>query len=309
MEDCIGTTDFRIPDPTVVAIGKFDGDHRGHRKILNIMRGIAAEKNLKTAVFTFATPPAKIVSGDMNPQISTNCERRKKLKESGIDYIVEYPFTAATADMSAADFVRDILIGRMNMKAIVAGTDCSFGKNRSGNAAFLREAAKQYGFEARIIEKEKEFDRDISSTYIRETLEKGDVELANEMLGDVYSIEGRVVGGNHIGSAEIGYPTVNLIPPEGKLLPKNGVYRTEVRIPGDGEKCYRGITNVGENPSVLRDRLNHRVRVETFLLDFQGDLYGKKVRVSFLKFIRPEKKFDSLAALREQIRKDVADNF
>ena len=309
MKNCIGTTDFKIPDPTVIAIGKFDGDHRGHRKILNIMRGIAAEKHLKTAVFTFATPPSKIVSGDTKPQISTNCERRKMLKNSGIDYIVEYPFTAATADMSASDFVRDILIDRMNMKAIVAGTDCSFGKNRSGNAAFLQEAAEKYGFEARIVEKEKEFDRDISSTYIREMLEKGNLELANEMLGDVYSIEGEVVGGNHIGSSEIGYPTVNLIPPKGKLLPKNGVYKTEVRISGGGEKRFQGITNVGENPSVLQDRLNHRIRIETFLLNFNGDLYGKKVRVSFLKFIRPEKKFESLSALREQIRKDVSDNF
>ena len=304
MKEWIGTTEVRIDVPTVVTIGKFDGEHKGHQKIFSTMLRIASELGYHTAVFTFGTPPAAVVGGDARPQINTNAERRERLREAGIEYIVEYPFTPEIASMSGEAFVRDILIGKMNMKAIVAGPDCAFGKNRSGNADLLRRMGPECGFLTEIIEKEKFGGRDISSTYIREELRNGNVEKANTLLGAVYSVEGIITHGNGIGKRRLGFPTVNLEVPADKLLPRFGVYATEVTF--ENGVSVRGITNVGENPTVSEDRLNHRVRIETFLLDFSGDVYGEKICIRFFRFLRPEQKFGSLEELRVQIAKDIA---
>ena len=303
MKDWIETTEIQIPVPTVVSIGKFDGDHKGHQKIFSCMRKIAAREHCATAIFTFGTPPAQIVTGSSRPQITTNAERRKKLESAGIEYLVEYPFTAEVAAMSGEDFLKNILIGRMNMKFIVAGPDCAFGRNRSGNAELLQRLGPELGFQAFIIEKEQDEGRDISSSYIREELQNGNIGKANELLGSVYSVEGIVERGNHIGGSILGFPTVNLSVPEGKLLPRHGVYETETRLP-DGS-CFRGITNVGTNPSVKEDRQHHRARIETFLLNYSGELYDQRICVRFLRFLRPELKFDSLDALKEQIQRDI----
>ena len=303
MKEWIGTTKVRIDEPTVVSIGKFDGEHKGHRKIFAEMKRLAKERGLATAIFTFGTPPSALVEGEARPQINTNEERRRKLKEEGIDYVVEYPFTEKVRNMPGETFVKYVLIGKMNMKAIVAGPDCSFGKDRSGNAALLEELGPELGFFPLIIEKERDGLRDISSTYIREELSAGNIEKANRLLGAVYSVEGTVMQGNKIGGSILGFPTVNIEVPEGKLLPRFGVYETQVLLQ-DG-RTFQGITNVGDNPTVREDRLNHKARIETFLLDFSGDLYGSRIRLRFLRFIRPEIKFPDFEALKEQIRKDV----
>ncbi len=303
MKEWIGTTDVAIDVPTVVSIGKFDGEHKGHQKILKTMKEIASWEGYATAIFTFGTPPAAVVEGNLRPQIDTNEERRERLREAGIMYIVEYPFTQETASMSGEDFIRSVLIGKMNMKAIVAGPDCSFGKDRSGNAALLEKLGPVLGFRTVIIQKEKDDGRDISSTYIREELMRGDIQKANELLGSPYFVEGTVREGNHIGGPVLGFPTVNVAAPAGKLLPRSGVYETRVILSDHRE--IRGVTNVGGNPSVSGDRQNHVPRVETFLLDFSGNLYGQKIRIEFYRFLRPEIKFDSLESLRAQIEKDV----
>lgn len=306
MKELLQQTDFRIEDPTVVGIGKFDGEHRGHRKILETMKKIAEKGKLKTAVFTFQTPPSEIVSGEKKPLINTNPEKINKLRESGVDYIVEYPFSRKTAGMDAERFVLDILVGQMNMKAIVAGPDCSFGRNRSGNADLLLKLGRKYGFETVIIDKEKDHDREISSTYIREELKNGNMEMVNELLGETYSVEGEVTAGNHIGGNVLGYPTVNILPSPEKLLPRFGVYETEVQILSEGSRpVYRGITNIGVNPSVENDGLKHRVRIETFIRNFSGNLYGGRIRILFLRFIRPETKFSDMEALKKQIGEDL----
>lgn len=303
MKEWIGTDDLKIESPSVVAIGKFDGDHRGHQKIFSVMKELAATRHYVTAVFTFMTPPSAVVEGNRRPQIMTNEERREQFLQAGIEYVVEYPFTRDTANLSGEQFIREILIEKMNMKAIVAGPDCSFGRNRSGNAALLRRLGPVLGFTTHIIEKEREDGYDISSSLIREALSEGRIERANRMLGTVYSVEGTVQRGNHIGGRVLGFPTVNFTAPEEKLLPRFGVYETRIRL-ADGS-LYRGITNVGENPSVRRDRFQHKARVETFLLNYSGNLYGERIRVGFLRFIRPEMKFDSMEALKQQIAKDL----
>lgn len=288
----------------MVAVGKFDGEHRGHQKIIATMLTVAREQGLKTAIFTFGTPPAAVVSGQRRPQILTNEERRERLHQAGIDYIVEYPFDAEIAAMDGEDFVREILLGAMRMRAIVGGEDLRFGKAGAVNAAKLKSLGERLHFSVYIIQKETEAGEKISSSLIREALAAGDMAKANTLLGMPYTAEGVVQHGNGIGNRILGFPTINLLLPAGKLLPRRGVYQTETVLP-DG-RTFRSITNVGTNPSVEQDHLSHRLRLESFLLDFSGDLYGVRVRVRFLRFIRPEKKFASLTALKQQIMADLS---
>ena len=304
MKDWINQKTFHLPEDTVVAVGKFDGEHRGHQKIIATMLTVAREQGLKTAIFTFGTPPAAVVSGQRRPQILTNEERRERLHQAGIDYIVEYPFDAEIAAMDGEDFVREILLGAMRMRAIVGGEDLRFGKAGAVNAAKLKSLGERLHFSVYIIQKETEAGEEISSSLIRDALAAGDMAKANTLLGMPYTAEGVVQHGNGIGNRILGFPTINLLLPAGKLLPRRGVYQTETVLP-DG-RTFRSITNVGTNPSVEQDHLSHRLRLESFLLDFSGDLYGVRVRVRFLRFIRPEKKFASLTALKQQIMADLS---
>ena len=304
MKDWINQKAFHLPEDTVVAVGKFDGEHRGHQKIIATMLTVAREQGLKTAIFTFGTPPAAVVSGQRRPQILTNEERRERLHQAGIDYIVEYPFDAEIAAMDGEYFVREILLGAMRMRAIVGGEDLRFGKAGAVNAAKLKSLGERLHFSVYIIQKETEAGEEISSSLIREALAAGDMAKANTLLGMPYTAEGVVQHGNGIGNRILGFPTINLLLPAGKLLPRRGVYQTETVLP-DG-RTFRSITNVGTNPSVEQDHLSHRLRLESFLLDFSGDLYGVRVRLRFLRFIRPEKKFASLTALKQQIMADLS---
>ena len=304
MKDWINQKTFHLPEDTVVAVGKFDGEHRGHQKIIATMLDIAREKQLKTAIFTFGTPPAAVVSGQRRPQILTNEERRERLHQAGIDYIVEYPFDAEIAAMDGEDFVREILLGAMRMRAIVGGEDLRFGKAGAMNAEKLRALGERLRFSVCIISKETAGGEEISSTLVREALADGDIRKANLLLGMPYTAEGVVQHGNGIGNCILGFPTINLLLPAGKLLPRRGVYQTETVLP-DG-RTFRSITNVGTNPSVEQDHLSHRLRLESFLLDFSGNLYDTRVRLRFLRFIRPEKKFVSLTALKQQIMADLS---
>ena len=288
----------------MVAVGKFDGEHRGHQKIIATMLTVAREQGLKTAIFTFGTPPAAVVSGQRRPQILTNEERRERLHQAGIDYIVEYPFDAEIAAMDGEDFVREILLGAMRMRAIVGGEDLRFGKAGAVNAAKLKSLGERLHFSVYIIQKETEAGEEISSSLIREALAAGDMAKTNTLLGMPYTAEGVVQHGNGIGNRILGFPTINLLLPAGKLLPRRGVYQTETVLP-DG-RTFRSITNVGTNPSVEQDHLSHRLRLESFLLDFSGNLYDTRVRLRFLRFIRPEKKFASLTALKQQIMADLS---
>ena len=215
----------------MVAVGKFDGEHRGHQKIIATMLTVAREQGLKTAIFTFGTPPAAVVSGQRRPQILTNEERRERLHQAGIDYIVEYPFDAEIAAMDGEDFVREILLGAMRMRAIVGGEDLRFGKAGAVNAAKLKSLGERLHFSVYIIQKETEAGEEISSSLIREALAAGDMAKANTLLGMPYTAEGVVQHGNGIGNRILGFPTINLLLPAGKLLPRRGVYQTETVLP------------------------------------------------------------------------------
>lgn len=298
MEYISGTKEFQILEPAVVTIGKFDGRHRGHQKLLKRMLEVKEATGYKTAVFTFDMTPGAVVEGKNQTVITTNLERRNNLERIGIDCLVEYPFTEETARMAPEDFVKDILVGRMNARIIVVGTDCSFGYQGAGNASSLEAWKTKYGYELIVIHKEQDDNRDISSTYVREELDAGNMEKANELLGEPYAVHGTVVHGNHIGGSVLGFPTANLLPPPEKHLPAFGVYVSKVYVDGT---YYGGVTNIGRKPTVGGDS---PAGVETFLYGIDEDIYGKNIEVQLLSFIRPERKFDGLEQLKAQIARD-----
>ena len=292
------TTEFQIEEPTIVTLGKFDGRHRGHQKLLLTMQELKSSLGYPTAIFTFGTPPLSMMSGQPQTVITTNLERRANMEKMGVDYLVEYPFSEETRRMKPEDFVKDILAGRMQAKVIVVGPDCSFGYKGAGDARLLKQLEETLGYRLHVIEKEKDHLRDISSTYIREELEKGNVEKANALLGEPYAVHGEVVHGNHIGTSILGFPTANLLPPSIKRLPRFGVYVSRVLVDGT---YYRGVTNIGRKPTVEG---RNPVGVETYIFDMHQVLYRKVIEVQLLAFDRPEQKFSSLEELKQRIEMD-----
>ena len=291
------TTDFEIMEPTVISLGKFDGIHRGHEVLMEKLSE-KKENGWKAAIFTFDIPPRKNVEHVETKVLTTNEEKSHLFEVMGIDYLVECPFTKEIMCMEPEDFIR-MLVTKLSVKCIVAGKDFHFGHNRRGDYQMLIKYAEIYGYEAVILPKIQEDDRDISSTYVREEILAGNIEKANHLLGYHYFVQGAVKHGNRIGRT-IGIPTINLIPSEEKLLPPFGVYVTEVYIE---EKKYHGVTNVGCKPTIKGD---HPVGVETHLLDFKEDVYDQVVTVEFLKRVRPEKKFGGMEELKEQMVNDIA---
>ena len=292
------TVDFELKEPTVVTLGKFDGRHRGHQKLLRTMEEVKESLGYATAIFTFSTAPLTLVTGEIATVITTSEERRHNMEKMGIDYLVEYPFTDDVRKMDPAVFVKDILVKRMKAKAVVVGPDCSFGYKGAGSAELLSAMARDLGYHLHVIEKEKDHRRDISSTYIREELEKGNVEKANQLLGQPYAIHGEVVHGNHIGGSLLGFPTANILPPPIKRLPRYGVYVSRVLVDG---VYYKGVTNIGKKPTVGGE---YPAGVETYIFGLEGDIYGKNIEVQLLAFDRPEQKFTSFEELKERIEKD-----
>ncbi len=298
-------SDFKIDEPTVITIGKFDGEHKGHKKIFEKMKAVAKDKGLKTAIFSFDISPSNLIEGLEQSRLTTNEERINRIKAENIDYFIEYPFTKELAEMNGESFVREILIKKMNMKAIVAGPDVAFGYKKSGNKELLDALSKELDFEVHIINKEKAAaELDISSTLIRALILEGHIKKANELLGSLYSVSGEVRAGNRIGNKLFGIPTLNIFPPEHKILPKHGVYATRVKILSTDE-IFDSITNVGNNPTVKDDLKNHAERIETHIFDFDRDIYKEQIEVCFIEFIREETKFPNLCELKTQMEKDM----
>lgn len=250
---------------------------------------ILEHPELHATVFTFDG----ILKGK---QIYLEEEKRSLLERLGVEREVLFPFSEETRTMTPETFIREMLVERMDAKLICVGEDFHFGKERRGDVGMLSEYAPQYGYELCVFPKIKEDGEVISSTRIRRELAQGRIEKANRLLGDPYFVRGEVVHGNALGRT-IGMPTANLLPGEQKLLPVYGVYATRVEVEG---KTYGGVTNVGVKPTIGADRAN----VETTLLDFEGNLYGKQMTVYFLDFLRPEQRFDSLDELKAQISRD-----
>ena len=284
-----GTTEFETTEATAISLGKFDGLHMGHQLLVNrILK--KKEEGLKALIFTF--------DFGNRPMLLLPEERRALLKKWGVDCLIECPFVESLAHMEAEDFVREILVKRLHVKYLAVGTDFHFGHKRKGSYQLLEAMQEECGFEVEVVEKACYDGEEISSTRIRRELEQGHMELVNQLLGYNFSVTGEVLHGRQIGRT-LGLPTTNLLPGPGKLLPPNGVYATRTRI---ADEIFEGITNIGHKPTVGAEP---RRGVETFLFDLDRNLYGDVITVNFYGFERPERKFESLEALKARIEQDV----
>ena len=297
MQIIAGTTDFKILQPTAVAIGKFDGLHRGHRELLKLVLE-KKKAGLLTTIFTFDPPPEVFFGKRQLKEITTRAEKRIVFEKMGVDILIEFPLNEVSAALSAEDFVKEVLKEKMNLSYLAAGYDLSFGHKGAGNAKLLKKMAPTLNFELSIIEKVCENGREISSTYVREEVETGAMNHVTELLGEPYMIIGEVVHGAKLGR-KIGMPTINLLPEKEKMLPPNGVYYSRTQI---GEKEYKSITNIGKKPTVSNIE---QTGVETYLYEFDQDVYGKNAIVKLLEFKRPERKFADLDELKAQMIRDV----
>lgn len=292
------TTEFEIEGTTATAIGKFDGIHKGHQRLLTEILS-QKEQGRKAAVFTFDMHPSLLFDHDGHQGLLTTREEKEIIfRRMGVDILVEYPLNASTASMEPAYFVEEVLVRRMHVGLIAAGADLSFGHRGEGDAQLLNAMASQLGFEVSILEKVCYQGREISSTYVRESVEQGNMELVRELTGDFYSVTGIVEHGNKLGRT-MGMPTVNLIPGERKLLPPAGVYFSTVLYAG---KEYRGITNIGRKPTVS---CVEATGVETYIYDFNSDIYGQEITVKLEAYRRPERKFAGIEQLKEQMKADL----
>lgn len=283
-----------LPVQTAVTVGKFDGFHLGHRSLLAaVLR--EKEKGYASCVVSFSTSVDTERSA-----IYTKEEQRKLCESMGIDVLAEYPLDETLREMSAEQFVAEILCGKLQAKVIVAGEDFRFGKDRKGDVSLLQALEERYGYRTVCVPKVTEAEVRISSTGVRQLLAEGNVGAANELLGHPYAVFGEVLHGKKLGRT-LGFPTMNLIPPTEKLLPAYGVYVTRTKADG---QWFDGITNIGLRPTVDSDE---KVTVETHLFRYEGDLYGKQVEVQFLKFLRPEQKFTDVDALKSAMHKDFVD--
>ena len=292
-----GEKNFHIDGKTAVAIGKFDGVHMGHQKLLKHILD-KKEQGMKTVIFTFNPSPAVYFTGKNMPQLLTIEEKRRKFEKLGIDILVEFPMDEETAHTDPEAFVRRILHEQMNVAYIAAGDDLSYGYKGKGDFALLNRLAPELSYRTHAIKKLQMFGRNVSSSFIKEEIQHSEMERAAELLGETYYIGGTVEHGKKLGRT-IGFPTVNLLPPAEKCLPPFGVYFSEVRI--DGRK-YRGMTNIGLRPTVSD---NGQVSVETYIYDLEEDLYGKYLEIALLTFHRKEQKFPGVDALRAQMNLDL----
>lgn len=291
------TKEFHTDEPTVISLGKFDGVHKGHEALVQKLL-LQKKKGLKTVVFTFDIPPKSLTENNDYHVLSTNEEKQELFEERGIDYLLQCPFTREVMCMEPEKFV-EWIVTSLHVKSLVVGSDFHFGHNRRGNHELLKKLSSRFGYELYVVEKLKYKNREISSSYVREEILKGNIHTANKLLGYPYFVQSEVIHGRQLGR-KMGIPTINMEPAAVKLLPPKGVYATQVLF---GSESYDSITNVGCKPTVNN---SNKVVVETHLLDFEGDLYGTKPKVCFTHFIRPERKFDSLEALQEQMKKDIA---
>ena len=290
------TLDFSISEISAVTLGKFDGIHKGHQKLMRMILE-KRKQGLKSVVFTFGQMPGTVLCGK-GRTILTGAERRKHLEGLGIDYMVECPFVPEIIQMEPEAFVEKILVGQLHAKYIAVGPDFRFGHNRKGSVKLLKQLASVFGYEVEVFEKECLEDKVISSTYVRYMLQNGEMETVEKLLGYPYYVSGTVVHGHAIGR-KLGIPTLNLIPDDEKMLPPNGVYLTKTVF---GQEEHYGITNVGVKPTISGEELKG---IETHLFDYEGDLYGREVTVVFYAFERPERRFESLEDLKKQLTEDV----
>ncbi|WP_320195480.1 bifunctional riboflavin kinase/FAD synthetase [Agrobacterium rosae] len=283
----------------VVAIGNFDGVHRGHRAVLDRALELARARNIPVLALTFEPHPRTVFRPETPVfRLTPGPVKARLLVAEGFQSVIEYPFDRDFAQRSAEDFVKSVLVDWLGASAVVTGFDFHFGKGREGGPAFLMEAGRRHGFDVTLVDAFRDEGAEVvSSSRIRELLAQGDVVGAAGLLGYRYTVEAEVIGGQKLGRT-LGYPTANMaLPPETELKP--GIYAVRFRRM-DG-RLYDGVASFGYRPTVTD---NGAALLETFVFDFSGDLYGELCSVSFFGHLRDELKFDGLEALVAQIKRD-----
>lgn len=279
-----------------VALGSFDGLHLGHLSLIRKAISLAKENNGNSMVFTYKNHPLSIIKTELAPKLIMDLQSKLQcLKNENVDVVAIRTFTKEFMQMSPEDFVK-VLSVDYNVKGIVVGFNFRFGHKNEGDIKLLESLKEKYGYEVWVMEPFKYDEEVISSTRIRKTILDGEVNEAIKMLSRPYSIRGIVKHGKKLGR-KIGFPTANLGFDEKNIIPKIGVYYTNVMW---NNKIFKGITSVGYNPTVNGQDLT----IETYILDFDNEIYGQEIEVLFLERIRDEKKFDSLDALVENLKKD-----
>ena len=281
----------------IYALGFFDGVHLGHRALLDACCALAENQKAAAGAVTFTEHPDALVLGKMPPLINTHEDRKYLLTQLGAHKVLELPFDREMMSMPWRDFL-DMLVQRYDAAGFVCGDDFRFGHKGQGNAEKLTDFCKENGFVCRIVPQVVLDGTVVSSTHIRGLLERGEVENAGRFLGHPHILSGEVISGRHLGRT-LGIPTANLLLPDDLVKLPHGVYACVAVAEG---QRYMAVTNVGNRPTVG----GHRVTVEPWILNFDGDLYGKQLTLEFYKFLRPERKFDSLKELKAQIQSDAA---
>lgn len=286
----------RFPNP-VLTLGNFDGVHLGHQAIFKQVVERARKINGTSIVFTFEPHPLKVLAPERSPRLLNTFDGKMKLLSSaGIDVVVCAEFTRDFAEQDPEDFAQKILHKTIGVKEVYVGYDYAFGKSREGGVESLKKMGQACGFSVSVVEAVRVNDVVASSSAVRDYISAGSVEKAAELLGRNYSIEGKVVHGSHRGR-DLGFPTANLNTPN-ELLPAYGVYAVYAAVDG---RSFQGVASIGVRPTFEAGPLS----VEVYLFDFEGNLYGKQMEVSFVSFLRTEQKFPDVLSLISQMRKDV----
>jgi riboflavin kinase/FMN adenylyltransferase len=285
----------------VVTSGTFDGVHIGHQKILGRLREIARLFNGETVVITYWPHPRLIVSSDSADLklLSTIDEKISLLAKYGVDHLVIIPFTKEFSQLSSADFITSILVEKIGTRKLVIGYDHRFGKNREGSFEHLKQNAPAYGFEVEEISRQDIEDVGVSSTRIRNALTEGNIHIANDYLGNPYSITGKVVAGDQIGR-KLGFPTANIeLDQPYKLIPMDGIYAVKVM---HHDTMYKGMLYIGTRPT-----MDGKIRsIEVNIFEFSHTIYGDTLTVYFIELIRNDQKFADMTELQQQLRQDYS---
>ena len=282
---------------SVVTIGNFDGIHKGHIQLIKRTVDQAKKNNFKSVVFTFENHHMRYFRANSIKNLMTNEDKIEMMKSLGIDIIVMIPFDEYMTKISAQDFVKHILFDKLKCRKAIVGHDFKFARKKEADAHMLKKIGEKYNIEVEVIKPIKIKYIRVSSTYVRELIETGNVYNVKEFLGRNYAIEGEVIHAKKLGRT-IGFPTANLSIDDNILIPKNGIYAVKVYL---GKREFYGATNIGYNPTVNGEGLS----IETNILDFNEDIYGEVIKVEFLERIRDEKKFNSLDELKNQLKQDV----
>lgn len=291
--------EFKAKGDVVITTGTFDGVHVGHRKIIQRVTELAKRINGESVLLTFFPHPRMVLYPEQNDLrlINTIEERIELLEQTGVDHLIIHPFTKEFSRMTSLDFVRDILVTKLNTKKLVIGYDHHFGKNREGSFEHLKEYGPVYGFDVEEISAQEIQQINISSTKIRNSVLIGEIKAANQFLGYRYFINGTVVEGEKIGR-QIGFPTANLkVNDWYKLIPGNGVYAVKVGFEG---VTYNGMLNIGTRPTIS----GNDVTIEVNIFNFNQDIYTKNLQIEFVEKIREEEKFNQLTDLQSQLIHD-----